>query len=297
MSFPLFLVSQEHLFRAILMMFLFVCVSRSHLLHDRLEVISIWLKVATALWFKAPSCIPLSDHLKTWCKTKSRRSQDSTAPSRLVTTCDLPESVLCEMADFNLWHFISCSQGQNPFKTDEFIDLEPHFDSSFKLDRLPRPGTAILHTFSLILVVIISLWGWRKLWWDTSWGDIPISHAMLGIVHSRLEWWTWHTLVILTVFFFFLKTCHPASPSTSLMPRREIKRKSDAEPLTVSPDGLKASRFCLSFVNAPAWSRGSLSVEGKYSVFFLCRCLQTTKWDSWRRGLCCCSDLHQSDHQ
>lgn len=30
-------------------------------------------------------------------------------------------------------------KGQNPFKTDEFIDLEPHFDSSFKLDRLPRP--------------------------------------------------------------------------------------------------------------------------------------------------------------
>ncbi|KAF4117140.1 MAP kinase-interacting serine/threonine-protein kinase 2a [Onychostoma macrolepis] len=30
-------------------------------------------------------------------------------------------------------------KGQNPFKTDEFIDSEPHVDSSFKLDRLPRP--------------------------------------------------------------------------------------------------------------------------------------------------------------
>uniref|UniRef100_A0A9J7XZ74 MAPK interacting serine/threonine kinase 2a n=1 Tax=Cyprinus carpio carpio TaxID=630221 RepID=A0A9J7XZ74_CYPCA len=30
-------------------------------------------------------------------------------------------------------------KGQNPFKTDEFIDLEPHVDSSFKLDRSPRP--------------------------------------------------------------------------------------------------------------------------------------------------------------
>lgn len=148
----LFLVSQEHLFWAILMMFLSVCVSRSHLFHDHLEVIrseviSIWLKGATALWFKAPSCIPLSDHLKTWCKTKLRRSQDSVAPSRLVTTCDLPESVLCEMADFNLWLFISCAQGQNPFKTDEFIDLEPHVDSSFKLDRFPRPGTDFAYIF------------------------------------------------------------------------------------------------------------------------------------------------------
>ncbi|XP_026062277.1 MAP kinase-interacting serine/threonine-protein kinase 2 [Carassius auratus] len=30
-------------------------------------------------------------------------------------------------------------KGQNPFKTDELIDLEPHVDSSFKLDRSPRP--------------------------------------------------------------------------------------------------------------------------------------------------------------
>ncbi|XP_016386384.1 MAP kinase-interacting serine/threonine-protein kinase 2-like [Sinocyclocheilus rhinocerous] len=29
--------------------------------------------------------------------------------------------------------------GQNPFRTDEFIDSEPHVDSSFKLDRSPRP--------------------------------------------------------------------------------------------------------------------------------------------------------------
>ncbi len=249
MSFPLFLVSQEHLFRAILMMFLFVCVSRSHLLHDRLEVISIWLKGATALWFKAPSCIPLSDHLKTWCKTKSRRSQDSTAPSRLVTTCDLPESVLCEMADFILWHFISCSQGQNPFKTDEFIDLEPHFDSSFKLDRLPRPGTAILHTFSLILVVIISLWGWRKLWWDTSWGDIPISHAMLGIVHSRLEWWTWHTLVILTFFFFFKDM--PSSQPINIPDAKKRNKKKKRCRATDSFSG----RF-----------------EGKPFLFIFCKC-------------------------
>lgn len=30
-------------------------------------------------------------------------------------------------------------KGQNPFKTDEFIDMEPHVDSSFMLNRLPRP--------------------------------------------------------------------------------------------------------------------------------------------------------------
>ncbi|XP_043075239.1 MAP kinase-interacting serine/threonine-protein kinase 2a isoform X2 [Puntigrus tetrazona] len=30
-------------------------------------------------------------------------------------------------------------KGQNPFKTDEFVDSGPHVDSSFKLDRSPRP--------------------------------------------------------------------------------------------------------------------------------------------------------------
>uniref|UniRef100_A0A672MW34 non-specific serine/threonine protein kinase n=1 Tax=Sinocyclocheilus grahami TaxID=75366 RepID=A0A672MW34_SINGR len=30
-------------------------------------------------------------------------------------------------------------KGQNPFRTDEFIDSEPHVDSSFKLDHSPRP--------------------------------------------------------------------------------------------------------------------------------------------------------------
>ncbi|XP_052471106.1 MAP kinase-interacting serine/threonine-protein kinase 2-like isoform X2 [Carassius gibelio] len=30
-------------------------------------------------------------------------------------------------------------KGQNPFKTDEFIDSEPHLDLSFKFDRSPRP--------------------------------------------------------------------------------------------------------------------------------------------------------------
>uniref|UniRef100_A0A8C1ZJ95 non-specific serine/threonine protein kinase n=1 Tax=Cyprinus carpio TaxID=7962 RepID=A0A8C1ZJ95_CYPCA len=30
-------------------------------------------------------------------------------------------------------------KGQNPFKTDEYIDSEPRLDSSFKLDRSPRP--------------------------------------------------------------------------------------------------------------------------------------------------------------
>lgn len=51
----------------------------------------------------------------------------------------------------------SCSQGQNPFKTDEFIDSE----SSFKLDLSSRPGTAILPPVSLILTVIVILNGWR----------------------------------------------------------------------------------------------------------------------------------------
>uniref|UniRef100_A0A671NPC1 non-specific serine/threonine protein kinase n=1 Tax=Sinocyclocheilus anshuiensis TaxID=1608454 RepID=A0A671NPC1_9TELE len=30
-------------------------------------------------------------------------------------------------------------KGENPFRTDEFIDSEPHVDSSFKLDHSPRP--------------------------------------------------------------------------------------------------------------------------------------------------------------
>lgn len=53
----------------------------------------------------------------------------------------------------------SCSQGLNPFKTDEFIDPESHLGSSFKKAHSPRPGTAILPTVSIIMTVIISLNG------------------------------------------------------------------------------------------------------------------------------------------
>lgn len=112
-----------------------------------------------------------------------------------------------------------CSQGQNPFESDDFTKNGSHLMDSFNFDSSPRHGecrgsiTVTSHFFKF-----------------SSYFSPNLGHTRGMHDPSTLD---------LNKAFLSVQTCPQVSPSTSLMPRRETRRKSVAGQLTVSLDDLR----------------------------------------------------------
>lgn len=129
-------------------------------------------------------------------------------------------------------------QGQNPFESEDFSKTGSHLlDTAFNFDCSARHGMLFFTKF---------------LTNDTN-NCCPIKRNLLKVSASFLHMWELKSNNSSSLEFAFYscnQTCHPVSPSTSQTPRRETRRRNDAEQQTASQGGSRVSSdssVCISY--------------------------------------------------